>query len=148
MAKKLNDIQQKELVRLKEQCLTILNFMIEKNGELPLFDQFKNIIHETFEQKNISGLKYLNKDIIEWANGLSQIDFASLQELLIKKFGTNMSKSDDKIIIEINRILKRGKINNKEEYNLLLEEVEEIYLDIDKKDKVEVINNLLASYSK
>ena len=148
MAKKLNDIQQKELVRLKEQCLTILNFMIEKNGELPLFDQFKNIIHETFEKKNISGLKYLSKDIIEWAKGLSQIDFASLQELLIKKFGTNMSQSDDKIIIEINRILKRGKINNKEEYNLLLEEVEEIYLDIDKKDKVEVINNLLASYSK
>jgi hypothetical protein len=51
MAKKLDDIQQQELVYLKEQSLTILDFMIEKNGVMPLFDDFKNVIYETFEKK-------------------------------------------------------------------------------------------------
>ena len=148
MAKKLDDIQQKELVYLKEQSLTILNFMIKKNGEMPMFDEFKKVIHETFEKKNIKGLNYLNKDIIEWSKGLSQIDSVSLNELLIKKFGKHLSQSDNKITVEINRIIKRGKINNEKEYNLLLEKIEGIYLDIARKDEVEVINCLLANYSK
>ena len=148
MAKKLDDIQQKELVYLKEQSLTILNFMIKKNGEMPMFDEFKKVIHETFEKKNIKGLNYLNKDIIEWSKGLSQIDSVSLNELLIKKFGKHLSQSDNKITVEINRIIKRGKINNEKEYNLLLEKVEGIYIDSARNDEVEVINNLLGTYSK
>ena len=55
MKKTLNDIKQKELVYLKEQSLTILDFLIEKNGVMPLFDEFKNVIQETFEKKNIKG---------------------------------------------------------------------------------------------
>jgi thymidylate kinase len=68
--------------------------------------------------------------------------------LLIKKFGKNLSQSDNKVRVQINRIIKRGKINNEKEYNLLLKQVEEIYLDIARKKEVEVINNLLATYSK
>ena len=51
MEKKLNDIQQKELLYLKEHSITILDFMIEKNGEVLVFDEFKNIIFEIFEKK-------------------------------------------------------------------------------------------------
>jgi thymidylate kinase len=68
--------------------------------------------------------------------------------LLIKKFVKNLSQSDNKVRVQINRIIKRGKINNEKEYNLLLKQVEEIYLDIARKKEVEVINNLLATYSK
>lgn len=85
---------------------------------------------------------------MEWVRGLSQVDSIALDKLLIKRFGKNLSQSDNKSTVQINRIIKRGKINNEKEYQLLLNEFEEIYLDINSKDEVKLINNLLTTYSK
>lgn len=45
-------------------------------------------------------------------------------------------------------VVKKGKISNASEYELLLTRVEEIYSDESKKEEVEKLNMLLADYHK
>lgn len=148
MPKQLNDIQQKELHHIKDWCLTILNFMIEKSGDNPLFQQFKNIIVETHEKQNLKGLRHVIKDVNEWAKGLSKSDFDELNNLLNRKFEKDLIKEDTKISNKISQVLKKGKISNEEEYRMLLNRVEEIYADESKKEEVKSFNKLLADYHK
>jgi len=148
MAKKITEKQQKELDYLKEWCLMILNFMISKNNNTPIITQTKDVILETYNSQNIKGLRYCNKDIIEWAKGLPHSDFVELKKLLQDTFGEDLIKNANRDFSEIQQVVKKGKISTEDEYRLLLSWVDEIYNDESKQDEVLPLNKLLVAFHK
>lgn len=89
----------------------------------------------------------------EWANGTKENDlrksqFSELNKILLAKFGRTLVDEDKETESEIEKIIKRGKINNKEEYRIILTKVDEIYANESKADVVQSLNNLLLKYDK
>lgn len=90
-----NISKEDELNLLKDQCITILDFMMSKNDNT-VFLQFKNVVMETYNKKNLNGFKkYLIKDITEWASGLPKNDLDDLNVILNSKFGTTIKAIKD-----------------------------------------------------
>lgn len=148
MTKKITEKQQKELDYIKEWCLMILNFMISKNSNIHIITQTKDIILETYNSQNIKGLRYCNKDIIEWAKGLPKSDLVELNKLLQDKFGEDLGKNANRDLSKISQVIKKGKISSDDEYRLLLSRVDEIYNDTSKQDEVQTLNRLLVDFDK
>ncbi len=69
-----------ELNNLKDRCLTIIHFMMEKKEKTESLVRIETIINETFDKKNLKGLKSINTDLTEWAKGFSK---AEQQELYL-----------------------------------------------------------------
>ncbi len=148
MAKKITEKQLKESKYIKEWCLTILDFMTSKNSNTPIINQTKSVIVETYNNQNIKGLRYCNKDINEWARSMPQTDLDELNSLLQDKFGENLVKENNKDLDKVKLVVKKGKISNENEYRLLLCRVDEIYENERKKEEVEILSKLLADYHK
>jgi len=148
MGTNISGKKSKELEYLRDWCLTILDFLISKSGESPIFSQTKEVVTDTFKGKNLRGLRYCKKDINEWAKGLSPSNVSELNSLLDEKFSVNLEKEDDKSAKIIKQILQRGVINNEDEYRLLLTKVDAFCADDSKKDEVEALNKLLTDYHK
>lgn len=148
MAKKLNSIQIKELIHIKEWCLTVMNFMISHYEGKDVFIQFSEVIKEGFNKQDLRGMRYVYKDTNEWAKGLPLTHIEELNRILNEKFGEDIKKQTDRDITKISRIIKNGEINSEDEYRLILNRVEEIYADDNKKEEVLKLNKLLANFHK
>lgn len=144
----LNDKQQFELENSKNRCLIILNFFISKGGNSPLFDQFKEIISETYSKKNLKGIRILTSDINGWVKGLNQVNIDELNEILHKHYLKGLDDENEEMIIKVSQILMNGKIKNDDEYRLLQNRVEQIYGDNNDCEEVKKINNLLVKFQK
>jgi len=112
-------------------------------------EQTKEILERAYEKKDIKQLKGINKELDVWLREMFRPDEKEeLSRLLKEKFGEDTKQVDLKRIEKINKIVKRGKINNKNEYELLLQRVEEIYSDDSKNEEVTELNKLLADFHK
>lgn len=151
---KSNNQELKELSFLKDWSITILDFFISKYGNDPLSQtfQFLQKFYETvlkgFDSNNLRGSRLLYQDLNDWAKDLPPKELEELNQILLEKFGFNLKKYDSKNSAKIKRIIKRGTINNDDEYRLLLDRVDEIYADENTKDEVDILNGLLADYDK
>ena len=138
---------------IKDWCISILDFVSIKN---PAFRDFSEITKENLirhyrdnNQKTYKGFQQGYRDINEMANSLSSLDLKELNILLQKRFGKDLLSANKKDVkSKIEKILRKGKISNASEYELLLARVEEIYSDEGKKDEVERLNALLTDYHK
>lgn len=148
MAKKITEKQLEELEYIKEWCHAIIIFMTKIGGESPIFTQYVEVINDSYQKQNLKGLRYCLKDVNEWAKGLSKKDVEELNIVLENKFGINLSDANNKALKKISTIVKRGKINNEDEYRLLTSRVDEIYANDQKKAELESLNKLLAEYEK
>lgn len=144
MKNNISENNQNELDLLKNWCLTIVNFLIELDGESPIFSELKSVINKSYDVKNLKALRHCKKDINEWARGIPIQETSKLNILLLEKFGESLEVSKRKIEL----ILKKGKINSQEEYNILLNKVEDIYDKDGKENEIETLNKLLAQYEK
>lgn len=145
--KELSESKLKEVEHLKEWCLFILKFIIEKSGDNIIFN---NLIYTTinlYERKDIRGLKYAFREVNEMSKGLSLDELYELNLLLKKEFGENFENNNIKLVKKVNSIIKRGKINNEEEFRLLEIRMDDIYADDKNKDEIKIIDNLLADYN-
>ncbi len=133
---------------IKGWCLFVVQYLTEKSPNV-LMGEFKNNIKGlTNSKKSLRQLKTLKKDLTEWARGLSEDDIHELNNLLSENFEENLEDVNFKSLTEVKHIVKRGKINNEDEFRLLMARVEEIYADDTKKAELENINKLLADYDK
>ncbi len=71
-----------------------------------------------------------------------------LGEILKKELGEDIELIEKKRLKAIDKILKRGKIMNLDEYKLLHTHVEEIYDKPDKTNELKLMNGLLSTYEK
>ncbi|PJJ80287.1 hypothetical protein [Mucilaginibacter auburnensis] len=146
MARKLNEIQQKELSFIKDWCLTIIHFLLEKYGLDVVLKMFEEVVVKSYNEQNLRGSRYLIKDINEFAKELPENDLNELNLLLNKTFGKDLLKDDDKIAKKIIQILKKGKITTEAQFRLVLGRVEQIYQNPDSLEEVERLNKLLSEF--
>lgn len=135
-----------ELEYLQRRSLTIIQFIIDKNPDNLMIQKFKKIMEETYNKKNLAGLKTLSRDLNAWAKSLPEKDIRELQTLLLAKFEENLS--GDKITHSIiKKALKTKKIENEESYRVIYEYL----IDISNKDpfynETQELNDLLQLYS-
>ena len=125
------------------------DYVSKTQGSVFLMEQTKEILERAYEKKDIKQLKGINKELDVWLREMFRPDEKEeLSRLLKEKFGEDTKQVDLKRIEKINKIVKRGKINNKNEYELLLQRVEEIYSDDSKNEEVTELNKLLADFHK
>ena len=171
MKKNLNTEQEGEVLFIKNWSLTIIDFISFKSNlaDSPIFEMYKDTFSEETMQRLLSqvssarymkGLKQAFNDInqlanewaYEWASGpakdLRKIELLELNKILLAKFGRTLVDEDKETEGHIKRIIKRGKINNEEEYRIILAKVDEIYADKSKVDLVQSLNDLLLKYDK
>jgi len=146
MAKILNEKQIKELFHTKDWCLTILDFIISRNKHLPELNIFVELINNAYDEQNLRGMRYVIKDINEWAKGMPQSDFVDLNTILQDKFGEDLIISANRDFSKVNQVIRKGKISSDDEYRLLLSRVDEIYNDKSKQNEVSILNKLLARF--
>jgi len=68
------------------------------------------------------------------------------KNLIKEKLKINYADVDKAHIKVIERILKKEKISNREEYKLIANRIDEIYTDITKAEELQHLNKLLAEY--
>tara|TARA_R110002096_G_scaffold432475_1_gene649393 strand:+ start:378 stop:830 length:453 start_codon:yes stop_codon:yes gene_type:complete len=137
--------QKKELEQLKEWCSTIIDFLIRKNNNEQIFIQLREVVNKTFKDKNLKGLRYCKKDLNEWTKGLDINEVLELNKLLNDKFGYNLCERFN----DLDKIIKRGIINNIDEYKAIINRVEEICSsDTENEKELAVLNQLLIKYEK
>jgi hypothetical protein len=133
----------------KNRFYVFYDYVSKTQGSVFLMEQTKEILERAYEKKDIKQLKGINKELDVWLREMFRPDEKEeLSRLLQEKFGEDTKQVDLKRIEKINKIVKRGKINNKNEYELLLQRVEEIYSDDSKNEEVTELNKLLADFHK
>ena len=81
----------------------------------------------------------------EWTKGLDINEVLELNKLLNDKFGYNLCERFN----DLDKIIKRGIINNIDEYKAIINRVEEICSsDTENEKELAVLNQLLIKYEK
>jgi hypothetical protein len=141
---KTSDSRSVELTGIRDWCIAIIHFMRDLSPS-DLFDQTEEVINATYQRGDLRGLKTVSKDVNEWVGGLSRKDRQKLNQLLQSRFGKTL-REDALSRNEVSGILRRGRISDEHEYQLLVSRSDEIYADDSKKDELERINSLLVEY--
>lgn len=137
----------KELKYLRDRTLLIIDFILNKDVGNPIMQQFKSIIQETYAKNNLKGLKTLSRDMNAWAKGLPQKDIKELELMLLETFGENLS--GDKIThTVVKQVLKIGKIENKENYRVVYEYLQDISPTDPFYKNIAELETLLETYQK
>ncbi len=104
------------------------------------------LIEKAFSEKKVKPLKAMSNDIDEQVKHMPLVLAIELKNIFKEKLNIDFEIVEKLRLNLINKILKKGKILNQENYDLLLNRVEEIYADASKINEVNQINSLLASY--
>lgn len=142
-----------ELKKLRDKCLLFNQFMIEKGG-MPsalaeAYKESNRLIEKAYADGDPKPLKAMNKDIDNQVLKHMPLQMSiELKKTFKEKLGINFDAVDRVYEKAIEKVLKKGKIVNAEEYELLLNRVEEIYADANREDEVKSLNELLAAYHK
>jgi hypothetical protein len=146
MAKKDRSDRLVEATQLRDWCLAILCFISELAPSSPFFAQAQQGIEAAFEKRDVRGLKIAAKDLVEWTRDLPVDQQAKLDQLLVSRFGRGLRTEAEKDQRELQRILRRGTIENEDEFRLLSSRADEIYADKSKAGELEQINRLLVAF--
>jgi hypothetical protein len=141
---KVDSEQLKELDRLKDWSLTILRFINTKtpSGSMNYVGKFEEVVTQTYDKKDLRGMKLLFKDVIAWSKDLEKEQITELNKIIRKKFGEDLYYSHKKI----EEILSKAVIENLAEYKLLFDYFEEINSDESRNDEISRVNRLIEEY--
>jgi len=145
MAKELSKEQLHELEEMYNWNVIILQYFIEEVGNEILKTPLA-IVHQTYNDKNLKGMRMVFKDQLEWINGLEENYIKEIDRILKDKLGKGLDFENKKLLKEINKILSRNKVRNEDEYRLLEVRINEIYEDPNYDEEVDKINQLLNEF--
>lgn len=146
MAKKDGSDRLAEATQLRDWCLAILCFISELAPSSPFFAQAQQGIEAAFEKRDVRGLRIAAKDLAEWTRDLPVDQQAKLEQILVSRFGRGLRAEAEKNQHELERILRRGTIENEDEFRLLSSRADEIHADKSKAGELEQINRLLVTF--
>lgn len=137
---------------LKQWCLTICDYLLSidsgyselVNGKYGLM----SILEDIEKTQNLRKMKALHKEtnILIGDDMLSPEQMAGLNQLLKDKFGHNLADERDKESKTIQKIIKRGKIRNDKEFELVKHREEDIWQDESQNDYAETLRRLMGGY--
>lgn len=132
-----------ELAFLRDWCTTIIGFLGELGATV---EEWHQVISQTYDKRDLRGLRSLARDIGEWAKGLPPSDVRRLDGRLRSAFGEGIVDQRREDLAKIAQVVARGRISDAEEYRLLHGRVEEIYADDAMQQEVESLNALLLAF--
>lgn len=137
---------------LRDKCLLFIEFLIEKN----LIPQNLVTSHEitisninvAYNEKKIKPLRVMSADIDDQVIRHMPLGTAiEFKEYLKKKLNIDYVIVEEKRKKIISKVLKKGKISNLAEYELIINRVDEIFADSEKSQELKNLNELLKSYT-
>lgn len=139
-----------ELELLKNKALLFNQFMIG-NGLfptelIPALQASNKLIEDAFEQKRTAALKEADRNINEQVRHMPIKMALELKTIFKEKLGIDYEIIELRRLKEIQKILKRKKIQTNEAYELIRDRADEIYTDTDKQEELERLNKLLAAF--
>lgn len=146
-------IKTMELKTLRDKCLLFNQFMSEKGGLPPqlaeAYKESNKLIESAYLEGKIKPLKSMSADIDDQVIRHMPLSMAQeLKSLFKEKLNIDYDVVDKARMKVIEKLLKKGKISNRDEYELLLNRVDEIHADTNREDEVKRLNELLAAYHK
>ncbi|MCQ2320438.1 MAG: hypothetical protein MJZ91_03785 [Bacteroidales bacterium] len=163
MKRKLNEKQLEELKFKYEWCKTIQEFInaheddsfdVELMQDLdPTFAEQNSSMHDylirvldkAYLEQNLVGLRSSINDYNEDACDLTPSEFEELNAILREKFGEDLVHNRQKDLAKIKRIIKRGKINNEDEFRLLKGRIDEL-LEEEKVEEAQLLDKLMFEF--
>lgn len=164
MKKQLNIKQLEELKFKYEWCKTIQEFInahdddtfdVELMRDLDseyaeqnpsLHDYLIRVLYKAYIEQNLVGLRSSINDYNEAARELPPEQFTELNRILNEKFGEDLIHNRKKELAQIRRIVKRGKINNEDEYRLVKSRIDELLWMDDSMTECKILDSLLCDY--
>lgn len=144
-------IKIEELKFLRDKCLLFNKYMIETgsfpSGLLEAYEESKRLIEKAFLDGNLKSLQTMSRDIDNQVLKPMPTAMAlKLKKIFKEKLGIEYVLVDKDYSNQIQKILKRGKILDDKEYELLLNRADEIHQDSEKSEELSQINILLSVY--
>ena len=137
---------------LRQWCITICDYLLSINSEFSNLVYGKYGVMEVIDNidktHNLIKMKALYKEIniLVGEDMLSQKQMDDLNQLLKEKFSHNIADEKDIETDIIQKIIKRGKIRNDREFELVKRREEEIYQDDNQADYAETLRDLMIDY--
>ncbi|MET7000194.1 hypothetical protein [Chitinophaga defluvii] len=145
-------MENKELKLLRDKWFFFNQFLY---GKEPTDPNIRNALKETgrlIEDAYLTGklkaLKVTCRDIDEQVRHFPLPMALEFKKQIKEQLGIDYDVVDKMRLKAIERLLKKGKVSNPEDYELLLGRIDEIYADDNYNEEVERINKVLATYHK
>ena len=146
MAGKTQPDHSEELSQLAEWCRTILGVIKGVSPKPEVYSHFDDAIARSVGKSDLRGLRAMSKDFTQWAESLQPALQVELDKQLRARCGRGLREERGDSQKEIARILRRGQIDNEDEYRLLMAHADEIYADESRAEELERVNSLLATF--
>jgi len=146
-------MENSELKFLRDKCLLYIQFMIQKMAASPelvegLWETYRSV-ENAYQDEKIKPLKVMSLDIDDQVINHMPLTMAiEFKNLMKEKFQIDYNTVDKDRIKAIKKILKKEKISNQEEYELIMNRIDEIFSDITKAEELKSLNELLLNYEK
>jgi hypothetical protein len=145
-ARKLNANQIQEVRSLRDRCILVLRFL-NRRGELgDQFGQFEEVIHRSYENEDLRGLRLLRREFDDWSKDLGAEEQLELETLLRVELGVDVDEEHATDLTQVRQIEARGRIRNEREYRLVQARLEELHASSADTTEAERLAALLASY--
>lgn len=140
-----------ELALLRNKCLLFNEFMIENGGVpqqlLSAYEESNKLIENAYRKGDIKPLMAMSADIdLQVSRHMPAAMATRIKKAYFDKLKINLESIETSIEILIEKILKRNKILNSYEYELLLSFSDEIQDSPSHASKTQQIQDILAKY--
>lgn len=134
-----------DLLLLK--CLTFTEFFYQKEiydkGSL---QKLKEVIEQSYREKKVKVLEATNKDFFYQMREVMPATYLlELKKIWSEKVGEDLNDFQVLIDKKIDKIIKKG-IKTLDDYEIVRNEVENIWNDSAQTEKLEILNNLLNDW--
>jgi hypothetical protein len=140
-----------ELELLKDKCVFYTQFVIQKLSSSPEsiqgLEETYRFIQEAYQTKRIKSLRAFSADIddqvLRHMPLAIAVEFKNLIKEKLKIDYEDVEKAYSRVI---ERILKNGKISNSQEYELVVNRIDEIFTDHTRAEELKALNKLLTEF--
>lgn len=150
MGKKLLALEKTaDYATLREWCITILDYLVTIIPELSDFvHEMKLVIKKLDKKQSMRYMRAEYKEVNQMVREMYLSDplMDQLNQILTEKFKYNLVDVAAAEKDEIQKIIKRGKIRNDREFELVKNQEEAIYDDDSQTEYAEILRGLLGAY--
>lgn len=141
--KDLNDFKS-----LRDWCLTIYDYLINLHPDFSLETEwYRDVINKAEAKSDLKLMKRVYKETnLMVRETLTPILIEQLNSLLSEKYGHSIADEIDKETEIIQKIIKRGKIRNDREFELVKRREEEIWEDENQTEYAEILRRMMGDY--
>jgi hypothetical protein len=140
-----------ELELLKDKCVFYTQFVIQKLSSSPEsiqgLEETYRFIQEAYQTKKIKPLRAFSADIDDQVLRHMPLAIAvEFKNLIKEKLKIDYEDVEKAFARVIDRILKNEKISNNQEYELVVNRIDEIFTDHTRSEELKTLNKLLTAF--